>query len=346
MNNTTNTSELGSNLDYWFSYFGVTFELDVLYMYILTIFSLLSFCLNSLVFKVLLKLKFNLSIIYSYFRLYIFNSLIISILLMTTFIGNTYRTFRFTSTYLALAFAIYGNTPLLSTFYFYSTLLEIVIIIERTEKFIRPKYRCLRKFSFNKICIGTFLFSLVLNFPTFFNYHPDFSDVQLEDSSTFRIYYWALSDYSNSLLGTILSFTIYIIRDFLFLVLKIALNVYSVYLIKKYLAKKKKVPVSGINVVEENHVNQDYITKTDRNLIHMVIIMSIISIFENIFYGVAYAYYSTAYDIPSVYVSCISYIILAVKHGSNFFVFFFFNNLFRIEFEKEKYFSFIKRFFK
>lgn len=346
MNNTTNSSELlNFTLDYWFSYFGVTFELDVLYMYILTIFSLLSIFLNSLVFKVILKIKFNLSIIYSYFRLYIFNSLIISILLMTTFIGNTYRTFKFTNTYLALAFAIYGNTPLLSTFYFYSTLLEIIIILERTERFIAPKYRYLRKFNFNNICMATFLFSFVLNFPTFFNYHPGFSDVQLNDSLTFRIYYWALSDYSNSLFGSILSFTIYFIRDFMFLVLKIALNVYSVYLIKKYLAKIRPVPVFSISVVEEiSHFNQDYITKTDRNLINMVIIMCIISIFENIFYGVAYAYYSTAYDIPSVYVSCISLIILAVKHGSNFFVFFFFNNLFRIEFEKEKIFSLIKRF--
>ena len=135
MNESKDTNE-GLTLDYWFSYFGVTSELDILYMYILTTFSLVSFILNLMVFKILLKGKFNLSVVYSYFRLYIFNSLLISILLMATFVGNTYRTFKFTNTLASLTFAIYVNTPLLSSLYFYSTLLEIIIIVERSERFI------------------------------------------------------------------------------------------------------------------------------------------------------------------------------------------------------------------
>jgi hypothetical protein len=337
MNNESKNSsdEQEFTLDYWYSYYGVTIELDILYMYILTTFSLVSFIFNLIVFKVLLKNKFNLSVIYSYFRLYIFNSLLISILLVFTFVGNTYRTFKFTNTYLSLAFAIYVNTPLLSTLYFYSTLLEIIIIIERSERFIQKKYRYLKKFSFNNVCLVTFLFSVILNFPTFLSYYPACSDVQLDDNSTFTVYYWGLSEYSASLFGTILTFTVYFIRDFLFLVLKITLNVYSVYLIRKYLNKIRVLSIIDLNMANSFQYNQNYLTKTDKNLIRMVIIMCIISILENILYGLAFAYYSTAYDIPSVFVSCISLIILAVKHGSNFFVFFLYNNLFRIEFKKE-----------
>jgi hypothetical protein len=169
MNNTPNETHLEYTLDEWYDYFGVTFEMDVTYVYVLTPMSLASIVLNMLTFIVLLNKKFNLSVIFSYFRLYVFNSLIISILLTTTFISNTYRIFSFTNTFGSITYGIYVFTPILTVLYFYSNLLEICIILERTEKYLPPKYRHIKNLNFNKVCLGLFVFSIVLNIPIYIN---------------------------------------------------------------------------------------------------------------------------------------------------------------------------------
>ena len=136
INNTNKTDENAYSLDDWYEMFGVTFEMDIGYVYVLVPISLCSFGLNLLAFIVLLNKKFNLSVVYSYFRLYMFNSIIISLILVTTFISNSYRIFSFTNTYESITYGIYVFTPILTVLYFYGNLLEIFIIIERTEKYL------------------------------------------------------------------------------------------------------------------------------------------------------------------------------------------------------------------
>ena len=169
MNNTNDTDEVSYSLDDWYKIYGVTFGMDIGYVYVLVPVSLIAFGLNILTFIILLNKKFNLSIVYSYFRLYIFNSIIISLVLVTTFISNSYRIFSFTNTYESITYGIYVFTPILTVLYFYGNLLDILIIIERTEKYLPAKYRYSKRLEFNKICLTSFIFSILLNFPTFFN---------------------------------------------------------------------------------------------------------------------------------------------------------------------------------
>ena len=114
--------------------------------------------------------KSNVGRIFGYFQLYIFNSIIISLILVTTFISNSYRIFSFTNTYESITYGIYVFTPILTVLYFYGNLLDILIIIERTEKYLPAKYRYSKRLEFNKICLTSFIFSILLNFPTFFNW--------------------------------------------------------------------------------------------------------------------------------------------------------------------------------
>lgn len=331
MNSSSNqTEESAYSLDEWFTQYGVSFGMDIVYVYIITPISLISFLLNSLTFSVLLNNKFNLSVVYSYFRLYIFNSTIISLFLITTFVCNSYRVFSFTNSYEATTYGIYVYEPILCVLYFYSNLLEIFMIIERTEKYLPAKYKFLKKLEFNKVCLFNFLFSILVNFPTFFNWETASDYVKLEDSTYFCLFYWGITAFSESILGKVLTFGVFFVRDFLFLAIKLVLNIFSVISIRKYLAQ-----ISLFNIKHEPIPKKHYITKTDRALTKMVIIGSLFTIFENIFFTIPNGYYLFVIDELSGYFTVISYVCIALKHGSNFFLFYFFHHSFRNELKKK-----------
>ena len=332
MNDSNDTEVTEYTLDEWYDYFGVTFEMDIAYVYALTPTSLASFGFNCLTFAILLDKKFNLSIIYSYLRLYIFNSLIISFILTTTFVSNTYRIFSFTNTFGSITYGVYVFTPILTVLYFYSNLLEICIIMERTEKYLPTQYRLIKNSYFNKVCLGLFIFSVVLNIPTFISCYTAVENVHVADNSTRSIYFWGISDFSASVYGKVITFVIFFIRDFFFLFLKLVLNVISVFLIHKYLAKlndSSKLNIIGLSKIK---VKKPYLSNTDKSLTKMVITATILSIVENTFFALANGYYLIVIDKVSGYLILASYMAVALKHGSNFFVFLAFNQSFRTTF--------------
>ena len=332
-----NSTPESHTLDDWYRYYGTTRLVDILYMYALTPLSALSFIFNSLTLVVLLKSPFNKSPIFSYLRIYIANSVILSALMITVFVSNTYRIFSFTNTYGAIAYGAYFHTPVTSIFYFYGTLVEIFISLERSLKFLPARFRLNAVTKFKTVCFSGFVFSLVLNLPVFFIYYPQWSDVELETNTTFRINYWALTDFQVSLYGKVLNFVVNFVRDVLFLVFKIGLNIVSVYIVRRYLGKIKLSVTSvtlKLNMETSQVTNKDYVNKTDRNLTLMAIVMSVLSIFENIFYAVVYTYYAISPNEVSYGLFFLSYFSIAFKNCLNFFVLFRLNNMFRIEFRK------------
>ena len=334
VSNQNQTEAIFYTLDEWFAVFASTFDMDVVYVLVLIPLSALSFILNSFTFRVLLSEQFNLSFIYSYFRLYVFNSLIISLLLTTTFVSNSYRYFEFTNTYASITYGIYVFTPILTVLYFYSSLLEIIIIIERTEKFLPPRFRYLKRLDFNTTCFGLFAFSLALNSPTFINWYTASESVQLADGTIKEIFYWGATEFSLSAYGKVLTFEVYFVSDFIFLFIKINLNILSVYKIREYLAKIHSCSPIEMNASSSSVSKKLYITQTDRSLTKMVILVTVLSILENIFFAIANGYYLFEIGVASGYLVLFSYVAMGLKHGSNFFVFYFFNNFFKSEFDK------------
>ena len=142
--NFTNQTKIQS-LDYWYNFYGVTILIDVIFMYLLTPVSVLAFFLNLISFYILSKNRFAKLIFYSYLKLYIINSTLISLFLTTVFTCNTYRFSSFTNSFEALAYGSYILTPVMCVLYFYSTLLEICIALERSLNFFPAKYRFKQK---------------------------------------------------------------------------------------------------------------------------------------------------------------------------------------------------------
>ena len=314
------------NLDYWLHYYGSTWTTDSLYVFALTPMSLLSFIMNILAFIVLSKSSFGSAIIFRYLRLYVLNSSIISILLATTFLFSSYRIFSFTNSYQSLFYGSYVHSPFLSISYTFGGLLEIFITIERALTFM-PN-RGLKKIINHKFFGLVLLFiSIFINIPVFFVNYPGVDDVILDNGLTHRFYYWGVTEFAVSPAGVGITYALYTIRDLISLVVKIGLNILTVHLIRKYFNRIS----SDLQDQVENFGEKTYITEVDRNLTYTGVIMCVLSSLENVFVIVSYVLIS--YQI-SYLMFFISYFTLAIKHFTNLFVLYSFNNFFKDEFRK------------
>jgi hypothetical protein len=197
-----------------------------------------------------------------------------------------------------------------------------------------------------KLCLLIYISSIIISLPDLFLFTPGRIRIELDQNASFSIYFWNPTQFSNTLAYTIIGNLSHVLRDVVPLVLKLILNFISVKLVRSYfdrlrnekLAFAQKISSSELHVkskmeTKENESNV-FISKTDRNQTLIAVFMCIFSLFEHFFYIASYMFVVFhVYELaPSFF--CISYISIALKNTSNFFLFYKFNHLFRVQLKK------------
>ena len=302
MNSSQN--ETYHDLEYWFFMVGQSWIFDYLYVYTLVPFFLTAFVFGLLTYCILLKKEFNNNSFFKYMRAYALNSLFLFAILTTTFIPFTKSVFQLTNTYQAIFYGCFFYTPSLSTFYLNSSIIEICIIIERLLYFLPAKYKRIKVIKFYKFCALLFIISLVISLPNFFIANPAYMDVKLDMNTTFRVYYWGNTEFSQSFAGVIVIGLMYFLRDILILIVKILLNIKLIIMVRNYLSKIKMEKLafaekisSGfdlhIKVIDKPTVvaESGYISKTERNQTYIALSMCVFSLFNHLLYTLSYILY-------------------------------------------------------
>lgn len=347
--------------EFWLIQVGSTWFLDSLNIFIVIPISVLGFFLNILTFKILLKNQFFHSQIFNYMRVYTMGSLIMCLLSAPFFVFETYRFFDFTNSYETNAFGCYFLIPTQSALSFFNGLLCIAINLERVINFM-PTLDKFKNVSFSKICAVIFFLTVVINLPYYFIYYPSFSNVKLDTGADFRINYFALTEFGLTLTGQIISYVIYFFRDVLILGIELILNIWSIILLKRYLSNKQKMKSNISPTVQsekaktsrstnENNVTSNVdgyqregselkdskqgqiISKTEKNIMLLVIIMCMLSFFEHVFFLACDSYFMISQDLTAFALCDTSWLLTLIKYASNFFLFLFFNSLFRKAFK-------------
>ena len=303
-------------------------------LYGLTPFSCISISMNLIAYIILRKNKFQSSKIITYLRYNVFNSLIISLMLLTRFTGTNYSLFDFSNSYGASAYASFFFIPFLSIFYLNGNLLDIYITIERIQHLVpnNPLKRIVKIKHFWSIMI---IASLFINIPNFFISEPFYLYLKLDDGTIILKYLTKPTNFSTSNLGKIITYMIYFIRDILTLVVKIIINIYAVVLIRKYFYKIKSKNSVSEQIENSTNLNTKVsYTKVDRNLTFISITMCILSSFENIFYIASYVKAAFKYDDTLLNLYFFSNVMIAIKHSSNLIILYSFNSVFKEEFKK------------
>ena len=323
-------------LDGLFKLFGSTWYIDMLNVYLIIPISILGLVSNLIVNRILRKERFQTILIFNYIRVNIVNSIFLSLILSTSFLG-TYRVFEFTNTYESYFFTAYFYIYFLSLFYFHSNLMDIFAVVERITNFNKNRY--LKRFIRHKsLRLLSFIAVIVINIPNLFVSYPSYREFKLNDGSMFRIYYWHPTDFQSSLVGTVIIYSMYFMRDIVTLLAKIVLNIVSIRLIRKYFNRISSQAVLNTTIVDlmtmETVQTKTYMTKVDRNLTFISIIMCVFSSIENILYILSFVYIYFSYDEIAFYLFFLSHLSLAVKQCFNIFLLYFFNSQFRIELKR------------
>ena len=354
MNSSLN--ETFQNLEYWFLVVGNSWLFDQLYVYTLLPFYLIALGFALLSYLILAKKEFDNNSFFKYMRAYVLNSIFLFAILATTFIPLTKFVFKFTNSYESIFYGCYFYIPLLSVFYLNSSFIEICIVVERLLYFLPAKYQRIKIIGFNKFSILLFLVCFLISLPNFFLAYPGYMDVKLDKDTTFRIYFWGNTEFSQSFIGFIINGLMYFVRDILTLIVKIILNIKLIIMVRNYLSKIKMEKLAfaekiSSGLVLHNKISNkpaivndcEYISKTERNQTYIALSMCIFSLFNHLFYTLTYMLYFANIKQPSSISFYMALITLGLKHVSNFFILYKYKYSFRVVLKNSLKKVFLKR---
>jgi hypothetical protein len=214
--------------------FGETFLATLLYSILVIPISVISIILSIIGFLVLNREEFSDQPLFAYYRVTMLASVAKSIM---SLFGNLFYCQRFASalgSYGWTFVTVYLDSFFINLLIFFGTLIDSIIILERIVLF-EPKAKFLLKYSPLVNSLALFVFAGLISVPQLFSYEI------VDYRRLTHIYGFALSVFANSSLGTIVTYVMLFIRIFLNLPVQIVLNIISVILFKRFIAKKTNI---------------------------------------------------------------------------------------------------------
>lgn len=333
--NQTKLNDLYHSKLYWQEKNGNFLFIDILYISLLCPVSTVGVVLNLIALKIFSLKCFSTKNVYKYFKVYTINSMIICILFALNFLVKSPNILEFTNTYVSRLIALRMYFPVFAILYFYSSIMDIFISLERISHFT-IKLKNIRNYNPYKVCFFLFLVSVAMNSTYIFVYVPGSVNIKLDDNSNYTVHKTVLSAYGKSPIGQLNIIVVYLIRDVFILLTVIVLNILSIVLLRRYLRERREL----LNINEENILLMNSI---NTKLTIMVIVMLTISSLEHLIFFISYFYYFLCkYDlkISNIY-NFISIIGIITKQISNFFIFCSFNRVFRAKLKHVLYVFFL-----
>ena len=311
-------------LDYWLNLYGYPYFLDLITVYVITPIWFLSFILSIFSLFILFKTPFFASNFFNYMRLYVANCLILSLLSLTSILATTHNFFSITNSFEAVFYSVYIFTMAQNCLFLFSSSIEICLVIERILYLLPRGFKRIKFISFKKFFLVLFFLCILVNLPGVFFFEPAFADIQLNQNTLFRIWYFGLTSFSSSLAGQVIYYLGYLFRDVLPMALKIIFNSLSIYLVGNYVRNKQRIRAATRTANSE-------LVSFDRKQTYVALVMNTFSLVEHILYITSYAlYFVYIYDLSNIFY-IVALLIISIKHFFIFFVLLTFNKLFRIE---------------
>ena len=314
------------DVDYWLKQFGSFWELDSVYLLLLSPLAFTGSILNFISFFALNQKDQEKSNFFNYFKYISLNAFLINLFETFLFIGCSHRYVSISNTYGALFYGNYFYLPITSTLNFYGSILDILINLERLSCF-KTRIKSFFRYPARYVCLIAFISCLLVNSPYFLINEPGVFDAPLSNSTYFRIYYWAITDYSQTLTGKTLNYVVYFIKDVLTFIVEISINISSIIFFKKYL--KLKLTINTVSINGKIDVN---LSLKEKKLTIMVISMCCLSFLTHSVYVTSVIYYFYYYDITANILGVSGEIAVMLKNFLNFFFLYSFNFRFRKNF--------------
>jgi hypothetical protein len=344
--NHTSFDQLYPTLDQILTSIGSAYYIDCLWFYVNVPVSAIGIICNLLALIVLQDRELSIPL-FKYLRLYCVNSVILNLAILMLFSSSVPRIFSWSNTSEVLAsIGCYVITPVANLIYFFNTVIDILITFDRigTFKPIAVKWMKLTPY---KMSLAAFICCLAIDFPFFFAFSPGSFTVYLNSTYAQTFRYSGLSSFAYTEVGKVLILIIYIVRDFLLMVVEIALSIASVYLLKQYMVRRASMfskrgsdaavrasqmvnVASTVTAATNDHARNGNSSNADLNLSIMVSLMCLFSIIEHLAVLIASAYpYIGSDNILIHLLYFLAFFLTSVKHSLNFLLLYTFNKKFR-----------------
>ena len=307
-------------LDYWLGLYGFPYTADVIFAYVITPIWLLSLVFSIFNLFILLKTQFFASKFFNYMRLYVVNCMILSLVSLTTVLANTRQFFTITNSFEASFYSNYIFFPAQNSLILFSGCIEICLVVERMLYLLPRTFKRIKLIRFRLFFFGLFTLCLAVNILGVFLFEPTFAEIQLDEKTTFRIWYVGLANFYFSLAGQIVNYFEYVLRDVLPMTLNIIINSLSIYTVGKYVRDKQKITAANSHMLN-----------FDRKQTYIALIMSTFSLLEHMLYiGSFVSFFYYYLDLSNLFYAC-GLLFISIKHFLIFFILLIFNSLFRNE---------------
>ena len=229
-------------LEQFFIQIGSTWQLDAVYMYLVTLLGLIGFVLNAFALFVFFKINTDQPV-YKYYKIYTFNEMIISLILAFSFYARSPRYFDNLPTFGTSIFKC--NIQLFAfSLEFFLSLIDICIQFERISLF-KPwleKYFKSKPYLVSFIC---FVFSVLFLIPLYLSTIPrdesEYRNLLINFNNSRSIVYCKRTSFTATLHGRILIILSTLIRDIVFSIIELISTLISLYYLKKFFNKKEEI---------------------------------------------------------------------------------------------------------
>ena len=259
------------------------------------LFGFIGFVFNLICAFIFSNKNFN-SKFYKILRIYSLNSCLLNLNDFVMFFSAVINFKEFTVSYKASFYICYVYVTIAVTLYTFGGIFDIVIVLERLS-ILSNKFKYLEKWTPGKLAIIVMISSLFINIPL------------INTPFFYRRF------------GTIIIHLNLLIRDILTLIVEIALNLLSLFYLKRLLVNKKKLTL-------QNQLKLSLIDKIDENSTKMVVLMCTLAAFVH--FCVYYSWIISRKDkMNSKMIGVIAFLIATIKFSLNFLIFYFYNQNFK-----------------
>jgi hypothetical protein len=318
---------------------GSTWIIDSIYLFVIPPFSIIGFFLNlSFLFALDSFVGSDKAKLYKYLMVYSFNSSILCLLHVFTFLTLSPRYFQHSFLY----FTKFYRCKILSYFSIclclFGNILDIMIALDRLCTFLNERF-----YDFNSAkpytkCFAFFILSLIINIPILYSLKIMENDELFNDNA---VYFCGQTDFARSKIGIIINIILVVFRDILTLIIEIVLTSLSLFYYKKY--RLKSIEKYYTIATKSLHVNFKKKKRSKgKKLLLMSIYLSLMSIVLHLI--ICTVMFMVASVILEDLQQCAIYILILVisvvaKNVFNVFICFHFNSQFKKQFKLSNLFS-------
>lgn len=256
---------------------GSTWFIDSIYLFIIPVFSFIGFLLNfSCYFAFISYIDVDNSRLHKYLTIYSFNSSILCLIHVFTFLTFSPRYFQHSFWY----FTKFYRCKVLAYFSiclcFFGNILDIVIAFDRLSSFLSARINKLNSAKPLKECFLIFIVSLIINIPILFSLKIMGNDELFNPNA---VHFCGQTDFAQSKTGMIVNMILIIFRDILTLIVETFLTCLSTYCYKKYPFSSPSIKYYIITTKSLSfHLKENKKPRIRRRLLLMSIYLSFLSI--------------------------------------------------------------------